>query len=326
MTKERITFKTTAAGKLVVFLLFWIPLAAVITVNNFMFIIFTMLIGLFGVSHVMAKRNLRAVSLSRRFPDEVYAETPFPIRYLSKASQVPWGAFSLAFREDRPLEATDGEVKIPEVPLGDARSHTGFFTLCTRGDREIGPGLLLSAFPFGLATYARACGQTQSVLIFPRIEPVEDEVPLWVGTAGGGKERADPFGSAPYLFRQYVAGDPYKLIDWKKSAGAGGLVTRILAEPGATEIAIRLPADATEQAISRAASLVLHFAVTRRPVSLYGPGVTLGPGQGRDFARKCLTALARWESVTSTAAVPEYPAAITVDVDSRGAFEWKQGA
>lgn len=313
--------KTTAAGKFLLFLSIWVLLAALITVNNFLFIVFTMMIGLMGVSHVLAKRNIRAVALSRRFPRELYAQTPFPISYQLHATKSPWGAFSLTFREPVPLEAKD-EVTTRAVPPGEPVIQTAVFTLPRRGDYEIGPGTLLSAFPFGFATYSRPYGQPQTVLVFPRIESLQDEIPYWVGVAGGGSDRKDPLGTTPYLFRHYAEGDPYKLIDWKKSAGTGRLITRVLAEPSATDIVIRLPADAKEDAISKAASLIVHFSSQGRPVTLLGPGVRIGPGHHQDFAMTCLAALARWERVAGAADIPECPAAITVDVDASGYLTW----
>jgi uncharacterized protein (DUF58 family) len=125
----------------------------------------------------------------------------------------------------------------------------------------------------------------------------------------------------PYLFRDYVPGDRYKHIDWKKTARTGSLVTKILSDEGAREIFIRLPAGASETAVSRAASLAVHFLLMGRTVSIEGPGLDIEPGRGRDFARHVLTVLARWNSAEGSEQHASDTVAVSIDRSEE--FRWE---
>jgi uncharacterized protein (DUF58 family) len=321
---EPIKLRPTPYGWFLLFLLIWVLLAAMVTVNNFLYIIFTLMVGLVVVSHRLGKRNLSSITLFRRFPDEVFAETVFPLDYSLKSDQRPWGSFGLAFEETHLLRKAGPAVVFAQVPAAESVLMTGYFSIDGRGDRQIGPGTLLSTFPFGLARCSRPCGTTNTVLVFPKIQAVEDELPAWLGGMGRGMERADPFGVVPYLFRDYVPGDRYKHIDWKKSARTGALITRVLSDEGAREITIRLPGGASERAISRAASLVVHFGLSGRPVSLEGPGLKTEAGAGREFTRKLLTLLARWNDKPLPKSESGLDRGISVEIDESGEFRWSQ--
>ncbi len=322
--KVRLRVKPTLAGWILIFLLVWIPLTAIGTANNFLLIIFSMMVGLMLISHRLGGKNLRTVRLSRGFPDEIFAGKSFAVRYVIKTDRRPWGAVTLKFVEAPPLQGAPEGVAFSHVPPGETVSERGFFSISSRGDKQISPGVLTSAFPFGLASYSRSCGPVESVLVFPRISSVDDDIPPWVGSYGSGPERADPFGTVPYQFREYVPGDPYKYIEWKKTARTGGLITKVLSDEGAREITIRLPAEASERAISRAASLVVHFAESARPICLQGPGLLLGPGKGKEIAIKILTSLARWESVRRAPVLPDHSSDIVVQIDEAGEFLWSR--
>jgi uncharacterized protein (DUF58 family) len=306
------------------FLLLWIPATAIGTANNFLLIIFAMMVGLALVSHLLATKNIKLVKVSRHFPDEIFAGSVFTLRYVAKTDGRPWGATTLKFVEASPLQSATDEVIFPHVPPGEAISLNAHFSISSRGDKQILPGLLTSSFPFGLASYSRSCGSKESVLVFPQIHSVEEDVPPWVGGSGKGLERPDPFGTIPYQFREYVPGDPFKRIEWKKTASTGGLITKVVSDEGAREITIRMPRDASEATISRAASLVAYFGHSGRPICLQGPGLLLGPGRGKEFAIKLLTTLARWGNATKELALPDYSPDIVVEVGETGEFIWRR--
>ncbi len=322
VNKTKIKMRLTKYGWILAFLLVWLPLSAIGTANNFLVIMFTLGLGLAIVSARMGKKNIRNLELARRFPDEIYAETPFLIEYFVNTDS--GAAFSLNFKEETPLEGPPEGLSFPKINPGDYNSFQGFFSIASRGDAQIGSGSLQSSFPFGLAAYSREFGRGDAVLVFPKIEPVSHDLPAWIGSAGRGFERANPSGTVPYYFRDYVAGDPYKHIEWKKSARTGSLVSKVLAEEEAMEIVVRLPKSASEKAISRAASLVVHFAETRTPICLQGPGLNLGPAKGKEFARELLTILARWDDKPQDEAIPHHFGRALVEVDESGEFFWSR--
>ena len=73
-----------------------------VTANNFLLIIFLMIAGLAVASDRLARSNLKSHQLFRRFPDEIYAETLFPIEY-TLTGKSRRGSFALEFSENPPL-------------------------------------------------------------------------------------------------------------------------------------------------------------------------------------------------------------------------------
>jgi len=326
--RNKLCIRPTASGWILLFLLVWVPFAAIFTGNNFLFIIFGMMVGLGLVSHLLAKRNVNSVDFSRRFPDDIFAGAPFAIDYFVRTRGTRASAFSIALDEQSPLERLGKQVEGLSVPPRGTTRLSGLFAIGSRGDKDVEPAVLSSTFPFGLAVYTRQCGSTGSLIVFPRIEPVHTDVPFAPRESGRTLERIDPFGTVPYHFRDYVAGDLYKHIDWKKSARSGRFITRILSdEAGSREVNIRLAGDASEQAISRAASLVVHFAQSATPVSLEGHDFASESGTGPEHTRTLLTILARWENPRGGYSRPSHHPGIIVQVDGSGAFHWsREGA
>lgn len=314
--------RPTLYGWILIFLLGWLPMTAVGSANNFLFIVFVLLLGLALVSHWLGKRNVRLVSLSRRFPDEVFAGTPFPVLYVMQTDVRPWGAVTLKVTESEPLGFTE-PAGFPVVRPGEAQVFSHLFTIPSRGEHRVGLGLLESTFPFGLARYVRACGTPETLLVFPRIDAVKETIPLHAGGIARGRERSDLFGTIPFHFREYTAGDPYKRIDWKKTARTGELTTRVFSEEGSGIVIVALPRDASEEAISKAASLAVHCGDLGIPVSLKGPGFMIEAGVGKRHVRKLLTVLARWDRRADEVPRSREAAALVAEIDTTGGLTWK---
>ena len=93
-----------------------------------------------------------------------------------------------------------------------------------RGRFEIGPTVLEVADPFGVSRRTLAQRAQTSVLVVPRIHSLAQAAVVVNTHAESETERAgsDTFESV----REYVVGDPQKLVHWKASARAGKLMVR----------------------------------------------------------------------------------------------------
>jgi uncharacterized protein (DUF58 family) len=312
--------RITPYGWGLIFLLVWVPFTAITTANNFLLIVFFMLTGLILVSRRLAKKNINAMQVNRKFPDRIFADTPFTLSYVL-TNAAGRDALALTFHEAEGIGRS--EVRLPPVGPGSQKTVLGEMVLPTRGRHTITPGRISSGFPFGMATYSRVCGDTQSVLVFPKVEEIRREIPHLSGLSGHGIEKAGQFGTIPFSFRDYVPGDPVKMIQWKKSAQTGNLITKVLSEEESGQVAIRLPKNASERSISRAASLVAHFTERGTPIVFYGPGIRLGPGVNDEFVYQVLTHLALWDNPDEE--VPRVcDAFVTVSVHEDGACKWNR--
>ena len=93
-----------------------------------------------------------------------------------------------------------------------------------RGRFDIGPTVLEVADPFGVSRRTLAQRAHTSVLVVPRVHSVPQAAVVVNTHAESGTERegSDTFESV----REYVVGDPQKLVHWKASARAGKLMVR----------------------------------------------------------------------------------------------------
>ena len=137
-------------------------------------------------------------------------------------------AVSLSPGSTRWVSAVDGgasnRVFVESVAAGSTGELTWEIDTRRRGRFEIGPTVLEVADPFGVSRRTLAQRAQTSVLVVPRIHSLA-QAALVVNThAESGTERAgsDTFESV----REYVVGDPQKLVHWKASARAGKLMVR----------------------------------------------------------------------------------------------------
>lgn len=137
-------------------------------------------------------------------------------------------AVSLSPGSTRWVSAVDGgasnRVFVESAAAGSTGELIWEIDTRRRGRFEIGPTVLEVADPFGVSRRTLAVRAQTSVLVVPRIHSVAQAAVVVNTHAESGTERAgsDTFESV----REYVVGDPQKLVHWKASARAGKLMVR----------------------------------------------------------------------------------------------------
>ncbi|HAN70618.1 MAG TPA: hypothetical protein DCQ36_03385 [Actinobacteria bacterium] len=93
-----------------------------------------------------------------------------------------------------------------------------------RGLFPVGPSRLEAGDPFGVSARVLAARTPSPVLVVPRVHTVDARISSGLDEAEEAQERA---GSETFhSLREYVVGDPQKLVHWKSSARAGKLMVR----------------------------------------------------------------------------------------------------
>jgi uncharacterized protein (DUF58 family) len=183
-----------------------------------------------------------------------------------------------------------------------------------RGCYTIGPARLMSADVFGLFVRARVAAPEATVLVYPRLYPVNDPVLPARHPIGPDRDPRRLFEdlTRPAGVREYTPETPFKTINWKASARTGKLHATVFERTVTQETVLLLAVDgfagegdgeAFEMAVSAVASLACRELDLGRPVGIFtnaeqaqgrGP-VHLAPGLGPDRRRILLEALARLE-------------------------------
>jgi uncharacterized protein (DUF58 family) len=160
------------------------------------------------------------------------------------------------------------------------------FRCVDRGEHIFGPVELRSGDLFGLATRTVMVEHRRSVLVLPRVVPI-DALGLPTRFPLGNDRTHDPHMVDPMRVagvRQYLPGDSMRQIHWKASARVGSLQTKILEPSAAPRVLLCLNLNTTarhwlgihpdllELLICSGASLAAHLAERRLSFGLLANG------------------------------------------------------
>ena len=247
-----------------------------------------------------------------------------------KPLPLPWYQWRVALAEALP--AQDETVAAAATPglkwlvrngsLGWYQKHDWKFTVhpLERGFHQFGPSRLRSADLLGAFPRLREGDDTQHLIVFPQVFPVE-ELGLPADRPFGERKGGDRLFEDPLRIaglRNYRPGDPLRRIDWKATARNGELQSRVY-EPSATQqlyIFVNIDTmshawegylrDDLERTVSVAASLAVWAAGARYAVGLLANGaypdadrpIRLAPSRSRDQLTRILEALAVIQPLT----------------------------
>jgi uncharacterized protein (DUF58 family) len=195
------------------------------------------------------------------------------------------------------------------------------FNCTTRGEQVFGPVELRSGDLFGLATRTKQVERSQSILVLPKVVPVEalglpTRFPLG-DDRSDDRHLVDPMRVAG--IRHYMPGDSMRQVHWKASARTGSLQTKILEPSAAPRVLLCLNLNTTERQwqgihpellellICVAASLSTHLAERRLSFGLLANGFTrhslgrayIAPSPAPDQVHRVLTLLAGLTAFTT---------------------------
>jgi uncharacterized protein (DUF58 family) len=322
--------RPTRDGWWCVFAAMGLGVAAVNTGNNLAYLICSMLLALIIVSGMLSDLTVRGLRASVTLPDAIHATQPALVTIALSNRKRRLASYSVALEAlDRPLRGRSGRFArwrprltlddrlraiglkdrrglgsprrlayVPRIPAGSERVIGWEITFAARGRRRLPRLRATTAFPFGLfVKIGPPLVFDEEVLVFPAIHPVRMPE-IWQAANGDSAVQRRGRGHDLYNLRAYRAGDEPHLIHWPTSAKSGGLMVRELEEDATEDTRIVLVGSGAgggerlEQAISRAASLAVHFLRGGTAVELAGAAGVVSLGRGRGQERRILTALA----------------------------------
>lgn len=173
------------------------------------------------------------------------------------------------------------EVLIPPVPPRREVTVSYRFVPLKRGELTLGPVTLERRDPWGLFVRRATASATMTVLVHPRVLPVDISLAgNRIGQEGGSADR-DVLGSNQFhTLREYVIGDELRQIHWRSSARVGKLMVKQLIDnplPRAlvildNDIRSYARAEDFEHAVDAAASIGTAIVEFGLPVSLRSTG------------------------------------------------------
>lgn len=174
---------------------------------------------------------------------------------------------------------------IPRLRGGERGMRTYRLPTRRRGVFDVGPVQVIRRDPLALFRSARRHGHVERIWVYPRLLSLR---PLPTGQTRhleGPSSDTSPHGTITFhRLREYVVGDDLRLVHWRSSARTGRLVVRHNVDTSLPFTVVvldlrpdRYTAEAFEEAVDVAASVVMAHAGEKAPVELrLSDGTVLG--------------------------------------------------
>jgi len=290
--------------------------AAVNTGHNLLYLCTAMVLSMIIVSGILSEQSLKKVSIRRTAPGELYAGTPFTVRYELTNAKKRIPSYALGVVSLYGDGARGAEAFALGVPAGGTAVASGEETAARRGVFRLEGFEISTRFPFGMFEKSRRMTASGETVVFPRLAELGRDV---------GRELAGGYGDTPVRrlgegselrsLRRYTSSDDARRIHWKSSARAGVLLARELEAEQDRTVTVVLdnspaPAVRFEEAVSLAASAVRSLIFTNDlPVRLVTRDCAGEPGTG---SAHYLALMHRLAVLSASPEAPAEPAALSL--------------
>jgi uncharacterized protein (DUF58 family) len=175
----------------------------------------------------------------------------------------------------------EGMAYFPYLPPHSERSADLELKFEERGQYREDSFGVATRFPFAFLTKTRHVPLQREVLVYPRIEPMEELFEILPLVRGEWESFVRGRGSDLYLIREYMPDDSARHVDWKATAKSGSLKVREFSREDERRLRIVfdnpqagvISGPAYERAVNLAASLAWHFSAEHQAeVSFVVPG------------------------------------------------------
>ncbi len=290
---------------------------AIATQDNFIFTLLYLLLGAFLLGRWWSERALASISFKRTFSKRIFLGEVVTLE-IEVINQGRLPVVWLKLQELLPVEIRTSPSFQRILSLAPhERAHLTYQLFGRkRGYYDIGPLQLTSGDVLGMSKEKRFEGQTDYIIVYPRVVPII-ELGLPSHSPIGTLRYKQPIfedPNRPTGKRDYKTGDSLRRIDWKASASVGRLQvkqfepsieleTAIFLNLNNEEYAYKTRFDATETAITAAASIANWAVAKKQSVGLITNGMDplcedgttqpLPPHKGRGHLIRILETLAR---------------------------------
>jgi uncharacterized protein (DUF58 family) len=228
---------------------------AVIKEVNLLLILAGMLLGPFLLNWRAVKANLRGLKVDRNLPLRISAGDVLSVDLNLTNTRKKLGSWAVVVEEQIQREAANGRnnhrrqpplrpsVLFPYAPAGQSRKGVYRGRLVERGRYHLGPLRASTRFPFGLFSRTITLGESETLIVLPRLGRLTQG---WAARrrealVGTDRRRQQPGNEGDfYGVREWRSGDGQRLIHWRSSARAGKLVVRQFERPRSRDVAIVL--------------------------------------------------------------------------------------
>ncbi len=247
--KQSVRYQMGPGGLVFFFLAAIILVSGLKLQSNLLFWTFGLMIGGFVVSALLSMQMLRNIEVHRILPLQAITGESTAIRYniVNHKAYMPlfglivtenWGTGKHGWKKAgpiaEPLQRLRGRPFAWALHIGPNQSQQ-IEAVCwpqRRGSLKFERIVVFSGFPFGLIQRVVEFEQPEEILVYPRLYRLHRKVlgEMEHTSRSGGTRHKEQGGGHEEFFglRDYRPGDSLKLVDWKRTARTGELITREL--------------------------------------------------------------------------------------------------
>lgn len=257
-----------------------LAVAAINTGNNALYIAVSIMLGCLLLSGIASKDGLKRLSVEIEGIDEAWAAQPAHGRLrIANASRI-WNVRDVVLVSDALAEP----ILVPILPRGSSRTIDAPFLFAKRGLARVSAVDSYTRYPFGFFLKKRRLRVSSEVVVFPRLLREEEDLTRFHAVAGMQMQtgRAGA-GTEIHSFREYIHGDSFRQVHWKKSASLGRWIIKQHETDAARTVHVVVdpfkPRDVSDEAfeemIARASTFIHRAHGRGYDVTLSLPRTTL---------------------------------------------------
>ncbi len=285
----------TALGSRFIIVTLAVGVAAVNSGSNLLYLVVAMMLSMMLISGILSDLVLWSIHVDRKVPLEIYAGSPFPLRFKLKNLNKMAPSYALAVSQKNKEGSKTAGAFVLRLGPGEEGDAQALETIAKRGRWTTSGYEIATRYPFGLFRKAVLVRREESCTVYPRIRPLPTGLSEGLSRSLSGETQSKQKGQGTDLrsLREYSFPEDARGIHWKASARSGRLLTKEYEAQERQAVAVVIDnlvplnqpdsyAEHFEEAVSLAASFIRHiifdlerpaFLVSRstggRP-SLYG--------------------------------------------------------
>jgi len=226
--------KLTLTGWMLIFVAMGIGSAAYNTASNILFMTLSLMLSSLVLSGILSLINFKKLRWNLIAPNHLQVGEVGAAEIELENRKRVFPSMSICFRVGCSEDAKEARLYMPSaLPAGESTRLDWTFNPRRRGTCQISLHGVGSKFPFGFLD--KSFGETQEhrVLVWPaRVDYYFSPEAKGRRYLSGASRRASGLGSDLLNIRDYVPGDPPRLIHWKATARLNKLMVRQLAQEG----------------------------------------------------------------------------------------------
>jgi len=259
--------------------------------SNMLMMMFSMMAGPFVINGWIVFSMLKKTRLQRRVPPRVMAGEVVSVHVVLSNEKRLLSSRLVSVQDQlhRPGEEVKASVMFVRVPPRSTRTGSYQVRLNRRGYYEFGPMFLSSSYPLGLGQRGVLVGDSERLLVVPRIGRLSHS---WIRDQQDAamlvqrqRSRQGTFDDEFHRLREYRIGDNPRRIHWRTSARQNELIVKEFHQDREFDLNVVLDLwqpnspspqqlEHVELAVSFCASVCVHHLQNSRDSSL---SVILGP-------------------------------------------------